>query len=596
MKSASNEFTFYSNLPPEPPPLPAQTLEIDGHKYVLNQHFKNIQIVSHRYAPLIPMSVDEQEVPTEISPSMAANIPQLVHDQLTNGFLPAAKNVGQAGMHLLKTYYMFQEALSNYCDATHKLIKSADTAGHKSKNEATELSKIFKEFVQGVNAHQKIIVEFDTLAHKVHDYSSKDKEKIKAEFTEYKKEEKKILKRKSGETEKDIAAFYRKAAFDWSRQQELRYKFFNDKLHSWINGYVELGKLFQTETDTGAENLVVGAVVSQNLNAELHEVNSEEENSKHWHDELHDQAALVTEKKHVHVEVVSPPELSDNRSNSTSSVATTLEDLPSGRRFTNEATGVTLVSNNRRNSIEIVPIPPQALKPVIQPTQTLPAAVPRFENHTSQLHSTVPAPAPASAPAPISNIRHDENAYIARHQKVVANQVPEQPNNSAPGGVRRAGNTIPGAVNVFGFANQADIQPKVRYTPVVQNGSSYQVVTSDHIRVGRVVDNPVTEEEMNAKKFHVEANYLPMAAPSHQAQHHSHQGSSDISVPSFFTPSQYGSILIVNDDFNASSGEQMTVNRGDKVVLLKCGSRGWVFVRDSISNRTGWVPEPYVNP
>lgn len=45
-------------------------------------------------------------------------------------------------------------------------------------------------------------------------------------------------------------------------------------------------------------------------------------------------------------------------------------------------------------------------------------------------------------------------------------QVPQQPVNSAPGGVRRAGNTIPGAVNVFGFANQSNPQPNVRYTPV----------------------------------------------------------------------------------------------------------------------------------
>lgn len=38
-------------------------------------------------------------------------------------------------------------------------------------------------------------------------------------------------------------------------------------------------------------------------------------------------------------------------------------------------------------------------------------------------------------------------------------------------------------------------------------------------------------------------------------------------VPASFLPSQYGSILIVNDDFNASSGEQITVNRGDKVSI-----------------------------
>ena len=46
------------------------------------------------------------------------------------------------------------------------------------------------------------------------------------------------MKRKNGETEQDITAFHRKEAANWAKQQEMRYKFFNEKLHSWINGYV----------------------------------------------------------------------------------------------------------------------------------------------------------------------------------------------------------------------------------------------------------------------------------------------------------------------------------------------------------------------
>uniref|UniRef100_A0A1I7TZX1 SH3 domain-containing protein n=1 Tax=Caenorhabditis tropicalis TaxID=1561998 RepID=A0A1I7TZX1_9PELO len=527
--------------------------------------------ISHRYPPAIPMSVDEQAVPPEISPSMAAKIPELVHEQLANQFLPAAKNLGQAGMHLLKTYYMFQEALSSYCDATHKLIMSADTAGHKSKNEARELSKVFKQFVQGVNAHQKVITEFDALAHKVHDYSNKEKEKLKAEYSEYKAKEKKLMKRKSGETEQDIVAFHRKEAAGWSKQQELRYKFFHEKLQSWINGYVEIGKLFQPELTAQP---VVGGVVA------AIEVPVKQENHADWHHELHEDAAVVIAKEAQEKaeNVVVDQAVQDSRSNSTSSVATTLEELP--RRTTNDMTGVTLVSSHRRQSIEIQPVPPVSQRPPPITTYTAPPALP--PKPIEQQYSPVRQPLPSA--------RHDEDAYAHRHH---ADQVPQQPINSAPG-ARRAGSSIPGAVNVFGFANQSNAQPNVRYTPV-QNGAPYQVVTREHIRVGRVVDNPVTEEQMNAKKFHVDSTYVPMASPSHQSQQHSQNGSADISVPSYFNPSQYGSILIVNDDFNASSGEQMTVNRGDKVILLKCGNRGWVFVRDSISNRTGWVPEPYVS-
>ncbi|PIC15849.1 hypothetical protein B9Z55_022669 [Caenorhabditis nigoni] len=583
MQSATDEFFYHSNIPPEPAPIPAQTLEINGHKYVLNQRFKSIKIVSHRYSPVIPMSVDEQAVPPEMTPSMAASVPQLVHDQLASQFLPASKNLGQAGMHLLKTYYMFQEAMSQYCDATHKLIMSADTAGHKSKQEARELSKVFKQFVLGVNAHQKVITEFEALAHKVHDYSNKEKEKLKAEYSEYKAKEKKLMKRKNGETEADITAFHRKEAASWAKQQELRYKFFNDKLHSWINGYVEIGKLFQAE-GLLADPVVGGVVAGAAVVAQPEQPEQNKEHNHDWHHEMHQEAAVVAaEEAKEKAEEKVDEAVGDSRSNSTSSVATTLEELP--RRDTVDATGVTLVSNYKRQSIEIEAIPHRP-QPAPRPV------------------STYIAPAPVPPPKPIVEhpqyapipARHDDHQYAHLHHPVVAEQVPLQPVNSAPGGGRRPGSSIPGAVNVFGFASNA--QPKVSYTPI-QNGTPYQVVTSDYIRVGRVVDNPVTEEQMNAKKFHVDASYVPMASPSHQPQHHqqnSRTETNDISVPSYFNPSQYGSILIVNDDFNASSGEQMTVNRGDKVILLKCGSRGWVFVRDSISNRTGWVPEPYVNP
>ncbi|EGT58137.1 hypothetical protein CAEBREN_14280 [Caenorhabditis brenneri] len=545
------------------------------------------------------MSVDEQAVPPEITPSMAAKIPELVHDQLASQFLPGmirgkiSRKIRFLQLQKISDklecifqkliIVMFQEALSNYCDATHKLIMSADTAGHKSKNEARELSKVFKQFVQGVNAHQKVVTEFDAFAHKVHDYSNKEKEKLKAEYSEYKAKEKKLMKKKNGETEADIVAFHRKEAAGWSKQQELRYKFFHEKLQSWIYGYVEIGKLFQTEPLN--PNPVVGEVV---VAAAQVEAPPKPEDHADWHHELHADAAVVAaeeakEKAENAVNhVVVDHAVQDSRSNSTSSVATTLEELP--RRTTNDMTGVTLVSNHRRQSIEIqqVPLHPQpAQRPPPISTYTSPPALP--PKPIEQQYSPIRQPVPAA--------RHDESNYAPRHS-VVAEQVPQQPINSAPGGVRRAGNTIPGAVNVFGFASNA--QPNVRYTPV-QNNAPYQVVTREHIRVGRVVDNPVTEEQMNAKKFHVDASYVPMASPSHQPQQHSQNGSTDISVPSYFNPSQYGSILIVNDDFNASSGEQMTVNRGDKVILLKCGNRGWVFVRDSISNRTGWVPEPYVN-
>ncbi|GMT07458.1 hypothetical protein PENTCL1PPCAC_29632 [Pristionchus entomophagus] len=64
-------------------------------------------------------------------------------------------------------------------------------------------------------------------------------------------------------------------------------------------------------------------------------------------------------------------------------------------------------------------------------------------------------------------------------------------------------------------------------------------------------------------------------------------------VPVQFGASDYGKTLTVLQDYGASSGEQITVAQGDKVVLIKSGTRGWIFVRDSVSQRTGWIPSPF---
>ncbi|UMM39400.1 hypothetical protein L5515_016481 [Caenorhabditis briggsae] len=155
------------------------------------------------------------------------------------------------------------------------------------------------------------------------------------------------------------------------------------------------------------------------------------------------------------------------RSNSTSSVATTLEELP--RRDTVDATGVTLVSNYKRQSIEIDPIPHRP-QPAPRPVSTYiaPAPVPPPK-------PTVEHPQYAPIPA-----RHDEHQYAHLHHPVVAEQVPLQPVNSAPGGGRRPGSSIPGAVNVFGFASNA--QPKVSYSPIQLSTSRTKSTTEEIVK------------------------------------------------------------------------------------------------------------------
>ncbi|CAJ0947093.1 unnamed protein product, partial [Mesorhabditis belari] len=66
-------------------------------------------------------------------------------------------------------------------------------------------------------------------------------------------------------------------------------------------------------------------------------------------------------------------------------------------------------------------------------------------------------------------------------------------------------------------------------------------------------------------------------------------------VPTMFSAHDYGMSLEVNEDFNANGQDQLTVNRGDRVILIKSGNRGWIFIKEQATNRTGWIPAQFAS-
>ncbi|CAB3401195.1 unnamed protein product [Caenorhabditis bovis] len=528
-----------------------------------------------------------------LTPAMAAEIPPKVYNQLSQEFLPASKQIAMSGMVLLKAYREFQEALTIYCDATHKLVKSADTANAKARHEAIELATVFKEFVKCVNAHRPIVAEFETLALKVNDYSSREKNKLKSDFQVYKKEEKKVLKDKHGKNSSEAKQFYQKEAAEWSRQQELRYKFFNDKLRSWIFKYEEL---FKNANISGRMNSIEN-VHNVEATAQVVEIN--------WHDEIHkavenEQTAKPVEKVEVnqqqqqevhHEHPIEHQHHEENpRSKSNSSVATSLEELPENQNIANDRnSSVLFISKQNYGSAEY-----------IKPASEVNIPVPQVRSSTQQYNLQHQYEAPSRR-----NTTHSAASYLSQNRSQPPNlysQVAvhpkkeiykEQPHTGAPGYTKPA-SMLPGAVPVFSIPNDihktSSPEAQVFYTPPIN-------VRNSQIHVHPSIERPISERDMDAKRYHVESNYVANVSPAHRPpqRNPSTRSKAEVLVPSAFTSAQYGSILIVNEDFNATSGEQMTVNRGDKVVLLKSGTRGWVFVRDTVSNQTGWIPEPYVN-
>uniref|UniRef100_A0A915C142 IMD domain-containing protein n=1 Tax=Parascaris univalens TaxID=6257 RepID=A0A915C142_PARUN len=61
-----------------------------------------------------------------------------------------------------------------------------------------------------------------------------------------------------------------------------------------------------------------------------------------------------------------------------------------------------------------------------------------------------------------------------------------------------------------------------------------------------------------------------------------------------FMASDYGKLLTCIHNFHAQTADQLSLRPGEKVVLIKCGSKGWIFAKHVESQRTGWFPSRYV--
>ncbi|KHJ91772.1 variant SH3 domain protein, partial [Oesophagostomum dentatum] len=110
---------------------------------------------------------------------------------------------------------------------------------------------------------------------------------------------------------------------------------------------------------------------------------------------------------------------------------------------------------------------------------------------------------------------------------------------------------------------------------------------------GRLVLPPV-DNATSRPHYYVDSEYTSQPYTSHRPTVTQLPPKPAASVPPIFSNSDYGRVLTVTQDFNATSGEQITVNRGNKVVLIKSGTRGWIFIKDADSQRTGWIPAPFV--
>ncbi|PAV74879.1 hypothetical protein WR25_04026 [Diploscapter pachys] len=577
----------------------------------------------------------------------ATTIPDRVYTQLTKSFVPAVKNISGSGNALLKSYDQLQRDSGAYIHSINELVNSADSASEGSKEYARQLADIFKEYAKAVHAHQKTVDEFRQIIEKISHYYREEKVKIKEMHETYQKAEKDIQRqvKKGAKNNRDVDNFHLTQANLWNHQQEMRYKFFYTKHKNWLQTYLNV--IDKTDLPLLRREMSNSEQANEHEQHEQHEqhrqtdtiVNATAEMTHHKPDE-HEQRqeretpresrvstrneelhrATVTTNGHTHEQ---DDEKSQTESQN-SSPGGTISRVPSMRRDTEHSTGVALVSNTKRHS-QLVP---QNVEPrrtstlqdrVVYDAKPVPLPIRQErpdEGVTFSTGMTLSPGIPSQAPQAHSTFDSDLEETVR--------YVPPPPAVLPPGIPRAPGERkFPGAVPVFGMLPSNDAAA-ARYQPpandnrlyansVTQYDSGYQPPRSRspippvQTQNTSYMNSPefprryndtsyvITAEELNRPKYVVEADYNPGVSPAHRPPPKTNAAAEKVMVPAPFLPSQYGSILIVNDDFNASSGEQITVNRGDKVTLLKCGTRGWVFVKETVSGRTGWIPSPYIN-
>ncbi|VDK48002.1 unnamed protein product [Anisakis simplex] len=61
-----------------------------------------------------------------------------------------------------------------------------------------------------------------------------------------------------------------------------------------------------------------------------------------------------------------------------------------------------------------------------------------------------------------------------------------------------------------------------------------------------------------------------------------------------FMTSDYGKTLVCIHNFHGQTADQLSLKNGEKVILMKCGSKGWIFAKHVDTQRTGWFPSRFV--
>uniref|UniRef100_A0A0N5ABF4 SH3 domain-containing protein n=1 Tax=Syphacia muris TaxID=451379 RepID=A0A0N5ABF4_9BILA len=65
-------------------------------------------------------------------------------------------------------------------------------------------------------------------------------------------------------------------------------------------------------------------------------------------------------------------------------------------------------------------------------------------------------------------------------------------------------------------------------------------------------------------------------------------------IPKVFNDADNGRLLVCKREFHGQTSSQLSLNVGDRIVLMKSGSKGWILAKNVETQRTGWFPSRFV--
>lgn len=154
-----------------------------------------------------------------------------IHRQLTADFHPAVKNVASAGQNLLRAYENVSRNHYVYTASLYALAFSSSTAENEVQQKCKELEQI-TEAMKAMNAEQaKLVDYFSKMTLTINRNCENEKERLKSLQAGFVKEERELTKavERGKQTPEQLDNFYERELAEMRDQQAQRYRFFVEK-------------------------------------------------------------------------------------------------------------------------------------------------------------------------------------------------------------------------------------------------------------------------------------------------------------------------------------------------------------------------------